>query len=424
MNKIICFIMIIILFNFSFAEEKKCIDKNNLISYYYLNGVWVKRKEIHASIDIIKTSFGFNKNIKISELYNPTENEKKSKYFSWQSYYSLGKDVKEVFEKKEYEFNKLVIDLDSKMKKPNDIALIKKLKGKLSKNNNIIFAHSQGNLVAGEICEEMEKKEKLEIISIATPGLSLPCNTYKTYALYDNDQIISGLRDIKDNYGYIKPNLEHPTFGINHELVVYLADNRVVDLLKTGLEKTKELIYDKNLNFLVVEMKPIASILEKDICNIDTVGDFHKIRAGLTGALSEDEGTKCFNLKFKHIFTEKEIEAIKMTSLGNNFEQVIASLTQIYNNNPELITYLPKMNYKNFIEPVCKNVSEGTFSYISGQEKKKIYVKKDIEGIYNFSIIESSNRKIATLPFSLSCTRLNDLNQDKCSDLINYLSVE
>jgi hypothetical protein len=343
--------VILLFFNgFLFANDKICFEKMNIIKYYYLNGVWVFEEEMEGSIKILKNRMALSKEIKINELHNPTKYEKSLRWTP-NGIYSLYLDVQEIFEQKQYELKTLAIDMKSSMRKPIDIALIHKLKGKLSPNNNIVFAHSQGNLVAGELCEQMKDKSKLEIISIASPEYMLPCNTFQTYVLYDNDRVIGGLREIKDEYGYIKPNMTKEKFGLlNHELADYLSDPQVITALQNGLEKTQNLIYDKNLNFPVVKTESVGSILDQTICAND----------------------------------------------------VVASLIQIHDNNPELIQYLPNINYKGFIEPVCKKLKVGTFSYIDGQEKKQLVIKKDLKGVYDVKTLDQdvSNRKVAsTNPF-------------------------
>lgn len=423
MNRIMLFVILLFFNGVLFANDKICFEKKNIIKYYYLNGVWVFEEEMAGSIKILKNRMAFSKEIKINELYNPTKYENSLRWTP-NSIYSLYLDVQEVFEQKQYELKTLAIDMKSSMKKPIDISLINKLKGRLSPNNNIVFAHSQGNLVAGELCEQMKDKSKLEIISIASPGYKLPCNTYQTYVLYDNDRVIGGLREIKDEYGYLKPNMTKEKFGLlNHELADYLSDPQAITVLKNGLEITQNLIYDKNLNFPVVKTESVGSILDQTICVNDTVSDFHIVQSGFTGQKTNDTGTQCFTLKNKHSFTDKEIKAIELFSLGKSFTQVVASLIQIHDNNPELIQYLPNINYKEFIEPFCKNLKVGTFSYINGHDKKTLKITNE-DGIFHVNEInESSNeRKIATNPFSIWCTRLKDLNHSNCANVIKYLS--
>lgn len=306
------------------------------------------------------------------------------------------------------------------LKYTNSFDQVKEFSNQLHKDKlNVIIAHSQGNLIANELCYNNQKLN-IQIVSIASPAGALPCNQFKNYALYDEDFVIENLKKITNrSFHYLKSNFS----GYDHLLSGYLNNPEVLSHLNQTLTKTKNYIYDKNLNFNIYSDEPSFSFIDKDICVIKTIGDFKKIQSAFTGMALNNNGTKCFTLRNKHTFSDEEIKSLTLTSLGSNFNQIVSSLIQIYQNNPELIQHLPNIDYKKFINPVCNNLSVGSFYFISNQQKKKIIILKNDDGLFQFNVIDSSNgRNVSSSPFSLSCTRLQDLNKSNCTELVDYLS--
>ena len=234
--------------------EFRCFNKDNYINYYFINGVWNStRAEAEKGASKIYDNL-LKENDYVKTIYNPSKG-----YLA---------DIKEVIVQKrlEIEYAKYVsrrLDPleaydDEKFKAIKNLA--KDFLSQISNDKqNVIFAHSQGNLFTNEMCE-LKDDQKIEVVAIAPPTAELKCNLFKNYVLFSNDFVINDLVRSKFKNtlkSTITDNVQDN--GVDHhKLIYYLNNPEVVNKLKTKLTKTEDEIYTRDYAFplIYVSIKP------------------------------------------------------------------------------------------------------------------------------------------------------------------------
>lgn len=388
------FLIIICLFGIN-SWAKNCLTKDLSHDVHFLNGIMVADE--NESLEKTDTSeelngaklLAANFNLRlVKKLYNPTQ--------------SLVLDIKEVmFQKNAEDLLSLYDDPDKRkevLKRFIDGTtsgeVSKRLLKLLSKDKpNIIFAHSQGNLYANELCE-LKDDQEIRILAIAPPVASLKCNPTNTYALFDNDRVINRLRslgsdnffikaiDSKINYSsystIISPNINNSIspFSLNHYLKDYLSHKEAFNIIKEGLTQNIDELYSRDYDF------PLLTIKMKDLNVIDKTSDYlaiHKIKTDLWVRQNKADWnlmtyiTAIFNSNFVSSLMSLNLSGIN----AKNFSKVIDTPIPVESDEEyadflasftmKLRSSCTKLFQKTEINSLCQKIKE--LSYFSVNEK-------------------------------------------------------
>lgn len=429
MKILICFLILIS----TPLNAKECFEKEKSISYFYVNGVGVSRNDGMVSIYFLSKKFNFNtKKNKISLLYNPTDYQGNCSICK-EKIKSMLKDAKEVLFEKSNEYKNIVKknNLNEFFNQSIDKSLVIQLNSKLSTNKpNLVFAHSQGNLIANQICHYTQSK--MEIISIATPAGELPCNTLNAYALYKDDKIIGTLRDLTPSLKYIKPNFNsHPILNIditNHLLTTYLNDPNVFSLIESKFYELKEKLYNEYYNFEFLKME--IGLKEKKEYTADSqnslearkekanqkMREFFNYKSRLAQDVKEKGLVKDFFVAMELIlvFADKPLPVKSDQELADFISAIALSQYEhcTKNNKQNCDNLLPKK----IREQLTSRYEPPTISLFPfGWEKKEISCNKITSGVFDLSMGYSASKQYL---------QLNELKINKQQYLININKSE
>lgn len=374
--KIIFFIMLIN--NISYSS---CIITNP--NYYYLNGVGVNALDARDSAEKLFDKFSES----FTVLYNPTlyqgniKIDKNSKFSDkmkdrilWgvSSYIDV---ISEVLPQKNDEMIEIQMQQSNKLdniaqyvdKKSISSSLVHTFQSLLSNKNDIVFAHSQGNLYANELCY-LQGSKKMQIISIATPAGVLPCNDLKAYSLFDNDRVIGAIRAMSvfnqfkafvptNNYDNTWSDLSH------HELTTYLKSENTINMIKNALVLIKKDVFktDDYSDFIKFEIASSFKPLAINNIHSDTSMEKRKDFISKTAKILLD---KLLNTK-AYTFHNKNNDKNYQDTLDNLYNRMILDFPLGSNNDLEIIDSLlltnsPILNvcgnhlkFHNELKPIC-----------------------------------------------------------------------
>lgn len=321
-----------------YVNAKECFEKDQAISYFYINGVGVSNIDAKKSIKVIQKSFDLDQYKSVVKLlYNPTDYQGTC-LFCKNKMESMVKDLTEVISEKSNEYEKIVKNkkINEFLNQSIDRSLITLLNTKLTKNKpNIIIAHSQGNLIANQLCHL--NQNKIGIISIATPAGELPCNQLNVYVLYQEDKIIKKLREIMPNNKYIIPNFNIKQFlnfdFSNHLLTTYLYDSRVLEFLSTKFSELKDSLYNDHYNFDFLTMEIVLK--EKIKINQETKDNIKKREEKANAQMAD-----FFNYKSQIIKDKSDNGLIKQFFIALELIIVMADKPFPVKNDQELADFL------------------------------------------------------------------------------------
>jgi len=257
LNKIILFFIFILFSKNLFSKE--CKNQENLIDYFYLNGVGVDDSMVDNSV----TSLVEKTKIEtIKSLYNPTE--------SYPFIDFINKNLLKVVTTKDLAetLRQKLLETDNSYNLESEAyqelyQLGKNMLSELTKDKkNVIIAHSQGNLFANSICDFNDNKKDIEVIGIATPASAIKCG--RNYITFKEDSVINGLRSLAEATSKIKPPLpanasvsEEVKTKTNHGLIEsYLADKGSLSRIKSFIKEAQDPVVD-SLKFEVLQIESV-----------------------------------------------------------------------------------------------------------------------------------------------------------------------
>lgn len=395
-----------------------CFDKKDSFEYFYINGILAGANnystyEGNQSSYLIKQKFNIKSNI--THISNDT--------------YGLFKDIAQVFSQVSLEqliklsYRKKEILLEQQ---DSVIGDSKKYLEYLNTNkNNIIFAHSQGNLFTNTMCDIKDNSLSMEVISVAPPTEVLKCNIHQTYALYRDDLVVNLLSSKEEIKNINKPKelkrhrlaYTHQLswtkfFKLNHTLSEYLNNDTVVSDLNKGLRLTESDIYKNQIKEIIYTFK------------IDEKSLIQKTKDSLNQLSNNTD----MWLREKKAFLNTLEYGRKIASSSLSSGKISDSLNQI------LETPIPATNEQEFIDMIAysiKNLSFYCNNKKFNQRIKKIcsafndrdyFKSKDIEDTY-FPSLEAYGFKDQKL--LLNCESImafynTNGSQNKISLVLNY----